>query len=315
MSIQIDAEVIRKEAVRTDSTAHTGKITRVRADADFVYSVDASGMLAVWSKKDLALLHKQCVPEAPFHSLGVDDKYVFAGSTYLDSVIRVWSKKDWTLITTLDDKSGAVLDLCLSGNTLYSCCSNGLIHSWSIDDLSLIGSVATGQNILQAIAVDNRCIYVGGIDNKIDAFLREDLTRLTELVGHDADLFSLMVDDDHLYSGSGEVWWGGPGSPRPSVFETSVRIWKKESWACTDILEGHTDNINALAKHNNHVYSVSDDATLRIFSLSKAESRVLNLARGPISDMIIDSQSVFLACNDNSIWKVSHSVLDAATTW
>ena len=113
--------------------------------------------------------------------------------------------------------------------------------------------------------MDRKYIFAGGIDDCINVFTRDELNQVASLEGHNSNILSLTSDDDYLYSGSGELWWGGPGSPRPPEFESSIRVWDKKDWSCVAVLQGHTDNVNDVATDKKYVYSISDDSTLRVY--------------------------------------------------
>ncbi|GAH37287.1 unnamed protein product, partial [marine sediment metagenome] len=116
--------------------------------------------------------------------------------------------------------------------------------------------------------------------------------------------------DKHLYSGSGELWWGGPGSPRPPEFESAVRVWDKKDWSCVTVLKGHTDNVNSIAVDNKYVYSISDDATLRIFSkIDWTETLCLKLDVMRIDAMTTDENSIYIGCSDGSVRQFSKANL------
>jgi WD40 repeat protein len=150
--------------------------------------------------------------------------------------------------------------------------------------------------------IDKKYIYAGGIDDCTNVFDREDHEQVASLEGHDSNILSLAVDDDYLYSGSGEIWWGGPGSPRPPQFESAIRVWDKRDWSCVCVLEGHSDNVNAISVDEKFVYSISDDASLRVYSKSDwMEVYTVQLPVARIDALTIDKNSLYLGCSDGSI--------------
>ena len=100
------------------------------------------------------------------------------------------------------------------------------------------------------------------------------------------------------------MWWGGPGSPRPPSFESAIRVWKKDSWECTMLLEGHNDNVNAIAVDTEAVYSVSDDGTIRVYQKNDWSSTWANLETGPLKALVLDKSHIYLGGTTGNIWRI-----------
>jgi WD40 repeat protein len=67
-------------------------------------------------------------------------------------------------------------------------------------------------------------------------------------------------------------------------------------------LEGHTDNVNAISVDHKFVYSISDDASLRVYSKSDwMEVYTVQLPVTKIDALTIDGDSLYLGCSDGSI--------------
>ncbi|MDF1538471.1 MAG: hypothetical protein P1Q69_06175 [Candidatus Thorarchaeota archaeon] len=186
--------------------------------------------------------------------------------------------------------------------------SNGFLDMWNRFDWEKVVSIPSKHNIVLSVVVDSEYLYAGGIDDFVSVFKLSDFSHVINLEGHNADVFSFAIDDDYVYSGSGEVWWGGPGSPRPPSFESSVRVWKKKTWESVKTLDGHTDNVNAIAVDETRVYSSSDDGTVRVYDKTDWTQWVLDLQSGPLKTLVIDDEHIYVAGNDCLIRKVPKSL-------
>jgi hypothetical protein len=158
--------------------------------------------------------------------------------------------------------------------------------------------------IATTTTVDDQHIYVGGVDDFVTVLDRTTYGQVAKLEGHESDIFSLYVDGDYLYSGSGEVWWGGPGSPRPPSFESAIRVWDKGTWECRHLLEGHSDNVNVIVGDSNRIYTVSDDGTLRSFSKSDWSTVVLRVSTRPLKTLLSYDGFLYISNPEGRIIKL-----------
>ncbi len=285
-------------------------MTGVRVDGKRVYSVGQDGTLAVWRKDDLSHLKNISIPDVPFSCIEIDDSHLYVGSTYMDSVVRVWNKDSYDLVATLKNDLSPIQCIKSLGSFLFTCDSSGAARIWDKSDFSCVRVLDVGQPILLSITADSSYIYVGGIGNQTNVYSRDDYSLIAELIGHDASVFALDVSNDYVFSGSGEIWWGGPGSPRPSTFESAIRMWKKGTWECTALIEGHSDNINALVVDGDYLYSISDDKSLRVYRISdQSNLAVIDFDVMAINDITLDNDSVYIACRDRTVRKIPKSVL------
>ena len=277
-------------------------ITALAVDAKNLYASDSDGGLTVWSKPSFDTPKR--IPgqtSTQILSLHSDEQYLYSGSDSSDPVVRVYTP-DLDLIEVIKGHVGTVFDITTDSSHLFTGSGDATVKIWKKDDWTCINSISAQTHFVLAIALDEKYIYAGGIDNCTNVFSRNDFRRIASLYGHDASIFSLAVDEDFVYSGSGELWWGGPGSPRPPVFESSVRVWDKKDWNCVQILKGHTDNVNALGVDASFVYSASDDGTMRFYSKSDwSEVITLNSGVGRVIDLVNDDTHVFFGCADGNI--------------
>ncbi|NHI83977.1 MAG: hypothetical protein EAX81_06725 [Candidatus Thorarchaeota archaeon] len=123
-------------------------------------------------------------------------------------------------------------------------------------------------------------------------------------MGHNVDVFSLAIDDEFVYSDSGEVWWGDIGSSHSSSFETTIRVWKK-TWECMSVLEGHSDNANSISVNDKAVYSTSDNGTIRaIFKADWTFAGVVDLGVGPLKCIAIDRKDLYTCDKSEEVYRV-----------
>jgi WD40 repeat protein len=301
--VLLSLEEVKAESTQSASK-HEGTINALAIDNDRLYSVGSKGNLMLWFQETLRQQDTIHVIDSGLESITVDDDYLYVGSVADDNSIRVWMKKGMTSVITLKDTYSSFLSLTTTPNEIVAGRSNGYLDLWNRFDWVKVVSIPSKQNIVLSVKVDERYLYAGGIDDFISIFDLNTFGHVANLEGHNADVFSLAVDSEYLYSGSGEVWWGGPGSPRPSSFESAIRVWKKDSWECVMTLEGHTDNVNEIAFDEDAVYSVSDDGTLRAYSKNDWSSTFVDLESGPLKAMVHDSSHIYIGGNTGEIWRI-----------
>jgi WD40 repeat protein len=277
-------------------------IDALAVDAKNLFAADSDGGLTVWEKPDL--VSSKYIPgqtSTRIITLHSDGQYLYSGSDSGDPVVRVYTP-DLDLIKILKGHVGTVFDIVTDSDFLFTGSGDATAKIWKKDGWNNIDSITAQTHFVLAIAIDSEHIYAGGIDNCTNIFSRSTLRRVNSLYGHDATILSLAVDNDYVYSGSGELWWGGPGSPRPPTFESSVRVWDKKDWDCVHVLKGHSDNVNALGVDEFYVYSASDDGTVRVYSKSDwSEVLVIESGVGRVLDLIHDDSHVYFGCADGNI--------------
>jgi WD40 repeat protein len=238
-------------------------------------------------------------------SLSVNSNRIFTGHIAEEGCVRVFDVSDPLgprLDHTISADSGSVFDLRTSGDIIVAGLGDGLLKVWSSGRFGLITSLAAQEYFVLSVGVDPKYIYGGGTDNCTRAYARSDYSIVAVLEGHEASVFCIESDDDFVYSGSGELWWGGPGSPRPPQFESAVRIWSKDDWTCVAVLEGHQDNVNAVCVDRSAVYSVSDDCTLRVYSRNDWETASsVALGRVRPTSLCQDRDLLYLGCSDGTV--------------
>ena len=288
-------------------------ITALTTDDIHLYCSYINGLITAWEKPNF-----DSFKQVPSHSstylnsLFADKQYVYGGTTWNDCSIRIYDKSNLSLIKTIEGPLGTVFVFASDDDYLFSGSGDSKVFIWNKKDWKEAGSVSGQRHFILSLAIDDRHIFAGGIDDCINVFARDDLSQITSLEGHDANVLSLATDEKYLYSGSGELWWGGPGSPRPPEFESAVRGWDKNDWSCIAVLEGHTDNINAIAIDHHFVYSVSDDSTLRIYSKNSWDQVLcINPDVLRIDVMTSDEKFIYIGCADGSVRKFSKENLES----
>jgi WD40 repeat protein len=294
---------------------HGKEVTSLTSDSNYVYSVSRDGFLIVWdrpkkhSSQTISIRYKIPVCDHGLESLCCDDEFIYAGGVYIDSKVWIWDKDDFIEEAVLTHHSNSILDLSVKGDRLVCGSADGSISIIETPNWFDPQLLETDQKILQTVEIDDHYIYAGGIGNKVSIFNIDNQKLVAELTRHEANIFALTNDETYLYSGSGEIWWGGPGSPRPSTFESAVRVWKKSNWECVGVLEGHKDNVNDIMVHQENVYSVSDDGTLRIYSKEDWSQRLVVEVDQRINAITGDTDSIYLACGDSSIIQIDRESL------
>jgi WD40 repeat protein len=281
-------------------------VSAVAVDDRSLYAADSDGSLTIWKKPlfdSPEILPGQT--STRIESLLSDGQYLFSGSISGDTVIRIYDQ-DLDLIHIITGHVGTIFDMSTDDRHLVTGSGDATVKIWDKSDWSQIGSIAAQTHFVLSVALDGEYIYAGGIDNCTNIFSRTTCERVASLHGHEANVLSLAVDDKFVYSGSGELWWGGPGSPRPSVFESAIRVWDKNDWSCVQVLLGHRDNINALAVDRQFIYSASDDSTIRVYSKADwSEIATINVGLGNIIDMTHDDKFLYFGCADGNVRYIS----------
>ncbi|TFG33678.1 hypothetical protein EU527_07265 [Candidatus Thorarchaeota archaeon] len=305
LTIKTEITTLKPKVLR-NAVGTSIKVNVIAVDSQQLYAADNQGNLSIWKKTMLdspIVIPSQTSTQ--IESLHSDDKYLYTGSIASDSVIRVHNQ-DLVLIKVLEGHVGTIFDLASDESVLATGSGDATVKLWRKNDWNLIGSIDAQTHFVLCVAIDRNFIYAGGIDNCVNVFNRDEYSRMMSLYGHHANVLSLATDEGFVYSGSGELWWGGPGSPRPSIFESAIRVWDKKDWTCVATLEGHTDNINAISVDSQYVYSASDDGTVRVFSKSDWSFQVsIDPGVGRIQDLVHDDRHVYFACADGNIRYVS----------
>ncbi|MFW9925210.1 MAG: WD40 repeat domain-containing protein [Candidatus Thorarchaeota archaeon] len=278
-------------------------MTALSNDDQNLYATDNKGRITIWKKSELSEpQHISSHSTTYLQSLHVDLDYLYGGSIWEDCTIRVYDKKTFDVLELLDGSQGTIFCIVSDDSDLFSGSGDSRVMIRNKKDWSLVGSFSGQRHFVLSLAIDRDHIYAGGIDDCTNVFARNSLNQITSLEGHESNILSLAVDDDFLYSGSGEIWWGGPGSPRPPEFESSIRVWDKKDWSCISILEGHSDNVNSIATDRKNIYSISDDATLRIYSKSDwTEILCVQVPVMRIDALTSDEHAVYIGCSDGSV--------------
>ncbi len=285
-------------------------IRAIAVDSEQLYAVDANCNLTIWKKSmiDHPILISDWT-SSELASLYSDDMFLYGGGMTGDTLVRVYNH-DIELLKILEGHTGTIFDFATEGNVLATGSGDATVKLWTKDDWSLISSFSAQTYFVLCVEMDRDYVYAGGIDNYVNIFSRDEDKIVNSLHGHNANILTLATDSKYVYSGSGELWWGGPGSPRPSVFESAIRVWDKSDWSCLAILEGHTDNINGICVDNHHVYSASDDGTVQVYSKSDWSLLTsIDPGVGRIIDLVHDARYIYFGCADGSLRYVAKGLL------
>ena len=291
-----------KPVILRNASGTPVSVTALAVDSKNLYASDSDGGITVWDKSQLD--SPRIIPgqtSTQIISLHSDGLNLYSGSISGDPVIRIYNQ-DLDLIDILKGHVGTVFDITSDKQHLVTGSGDATIRVWKKEHWTSIKSIVAQTHFVLSVALDENYIYAGGIDNCTNVFSRKDFKRVASLYGHESTILSLSEDEKYVYSGSGELWWGGPGSPRPPEFESAIRVWDKKNWNCVQVLKGHNDNVNSLGVDDSFVYSASDDGTVRVYSKSDwTEVMTLNSGVGRIIDLKHDENHVYFGCADGNI--------------
>jgi WD40 repeat protein len=297
-------KVLAKDVLFSEDD-HQDGINDITVDDDRIYSVGTDGALVVWEKANLSKIQRIPLSESGLLSIAIGANRIYIGGSYNEAYITVLSKDSLDVTNVLKEHASSILDMKLDDDLLVSGSADDEVILRNLPDMTFQGSVVVGNHIVQSLEIDSKHIYVGGIGDFVGVYRRSDLGLVTKLLGHEADIFSLAVDGRFVYSGSGEVWWGGPGSPRPPSFESAIRVWEQSDWECIAVLEGHEDNVNAILVDDDLVYSVSDDGTLRTYHKSDwSQAATRDLMTKALTAMTSDDEFLFIGSSSGKVCRI-----------
>jgi len=298
------------EHFQSSAVKHSFPISAIAVDDSNIYSTASDGKLILLNKLDLSHAKTIQVCKSDLLCISLDDKFVYTGGIYSDGKLRIWDKEGMVLLASLEDETRSILALSSSQEFILAGFSDGSFSIWRKPDWNQITQLKTEHEIVLSTEIDETYIYIGGLRNYTSVFTRSNYEHVINLVGHGANVLSLAVDERFVYSGSGELWWGGPGSPRPPSFESAIRVWDKQNWDCIAIMKGHTDNVNALAVDDKNIYSVSDDGSIRAYQKSDwSEVAVIERGQGIIQTLDIDEEFIYIAGADCKVSKISKTAI------
>jgi WD40 repeat protein len=285
-------------------------LNAIATGREFFYAADSASNILQWSKdaeSESKPIRVVTAADSLVTSMNSDGFHLYVGTSYDESAIRIY-EPSLDMVRSVPSQSGTVFDIFVGTDYLVTGLTEGMLRIWLIPEMECTHEIKAQEHFALAVAADQERVYAGGIDNCTNIFSMDDGSRLASLTGHDASVFSLAVNDDYVFSGSGEIWWGGPGAPRPSVFESSVRVWSKKDWECVQLIEGHRDNVNSLCVDSTALFSASDDGTVRFYRLADwSQGVIIDLSPTRISCMSQDAARLYLGCSDGSIRVVDKS--------
>ncbi len=285
-------------------------INALATDGNLLYSVSSNGSLATWSMETLRRLGALKASKEILLSIALDSEYIFVGSSSSEGSLGVWRKDDFSPVVSIKDEFSSILGLSVTETEVVAARSSGSLDFYALNDWTKVASLDTQQDIATTLTIDDEYIFVGGINDFVTVFKARSYSHVTNLEAHFADIFSLCSDGEHLLSGSGEVWWGGPGSPRPPSFESAIRVWKKGTWECVKVLEGHSDNVNAISADDKRIYSISDDGTLRAYAKWDWMQTIIPLSDRPLKSMISFDDYLYVCDGRGRMMRITKSVFE-----
>jgi len=301
LAIRKEILILSPKVIRNALDSYV-RVNAISVDSEQLYAADNNGALSIWKKTMLE--HPITIPGDPslqIETLHSDNDYLYCGGITGNTIIRVHNR-DMEIIKKLEGHIGTIFDMASDDQVLASGSGDATVNLWIKTDWTLLESITAQVYFVLCVAIDTDFIYAGGIDNCINIFNRETYAQETSLHGHNANILALATDQEYVYSGSGELWWGGPGSPRPRVFESAIRVWDKKDWSCKEVLQGHRDNIGEICVDTNYIYSASDDGTVRIYAKEDwSYHALIDPGVGSINGLDHDDQNVYFGCADGSI--------------
>ncbi|KAI8904435.1 WD40-repeat-containing domain protein [Gorgonomyces haynaldii] len=191
--------------------------------------------------------------------------------------------------------------------------------------------LSTGAGI-SALAKNNKVLYAGSYDGKIQSMDLDLGSVVGTLDGHRLSVWSLAVhqETNRLFSASSDeiikVWdISRPMAPRETIslessqgkvysllihnnllFSASsngiIKIWDLSSYTCVGRLLGHAGGVNAIKVHENKLYSASSDRSIRIWDIAtQTLEHTIGHHPSEVLDVCIESGMVFGSTYDANI--------------
>lgn len=212
-----------------------------------------------------------------------------------DGLIYIWDLDSRSLLHTLSDRTGSILDLslCPHGKYLTSGSSDNTVRIWDFVSGTRLHTFTGHTSHVRAVVWDasGSLIASGSDDNTIRLWHADSGALQHTLEGHTRTINKLVAHptDDLFASGS---------------YETTVRVWRWSSGAQVHTLVGHTNDVCSLEASATWLVSGSYDRTMRVWSWESGECvRVLDGFWGWIRSMTWNDStlvSVDITCGHKS---------------
>ncbi|MDX2100249.1 MAG: NB-ARC domain-containing protein, partial [Leptolyngbyaceae cyanobacterium bins.59] len=314
-------------------------------DAQIVAVGDSTGMIYLWQIATTQLLatfagHTSWVWSVAFSPDG--RQLASSGS---DMTARLWDVQSSQCLWVATEHTGCVWSVAFSpdGQRLASGSDDQTVRVWNLQGDCLQILQGHTQNVYSVhFSPDNQTLASGSKDGSVRIWNVISGTCLKVLEGHSGGIHCVRYSPNGQllasggFDGSVRLWKGQMGTSRHSsgvdstvlqghtswvwgmAFSSdgctlatgsddgTIRLWDVETKQCGNILDGHTDDVLAIALQNELLVSASQDQTVRLWNL---QGQSLKTWRGCTSGI----RSLSLSLNGTTL--ASRGLDEAVYLW
>eukprot|EP01114_Cavostelium_apophysatum_P005981 TRINITY_DN1716_c0_g1_i1.p1 TRINITY_DN1716_c0_g1~~TRINITY_DN1716_c0_g1_i1.p1 ORF type:complete len:1754 (-),score=458.67 TRINITY_DN1716_c0_g1_i1:2672-7933(-) len=209
--------------------------------------------------------------------------YLFTGG--FDNTIRVWNCLTLESVAVLTCPEG-ITDLTIHDGYLYSTSFDHTVRKWDVKTFEVLKTIKL-HNGARQLQISGRTLFVA-TEKTIRMLNIETGEQLREFVGHEGEIWSLLLVGKLLVSGSADK---------------TARVWNTETGE-SQVLRGHEGIVYSLAKHNDQLFTGGGDAKIKKWQMKEngAEfTKDLLGHTGFVDAMIISDGALFSGSMDKSI--------------
>jgi hypothetical protein len=261
--------------------------------------------------------------ESACNSITSDGDYLYAACQ--DKKIRIWSKKDWKLVSELGETSTTPLSVHVDEMQVFATCERR-VYVWKKKTWGMIGWFELSSEALASTLQADR-FYVGSKDGRLVSIHKETHETLSWPL-HRSDITQIWSDGNVICTGTKKeapiVWrqkkGGAPteesrlGTERSAEFtgnrdfilvgstSGNVSVWDRRDWSYLNSLESRSGaQISAMWANENYLLTGSEQGLVEIWDLKSGSNiGLIEPIKGRIITILADDDLVYLV-NHQSI--------------
>jgi WD repeat-containing protein 61 len=268
------------------------------------YSGAADGFLVEWNIKQAETGKVLFQLESPIYAICILDnanEWIAVGTA--NGYLHILDTKSNQIRHKIIAHQGAIFDLKLIDNLLFSVAADGQIIAWNVNDYSKKFQLNFSDKSARAIvkSLKSNCFYVGYSDFVIREFEGTDKPVLkAELIAHTQSVFSLAVHPQ-----TGNLVSGGR--------DAHLKYWQNNKMQKS--IPAHLSHINSLCFQpaGNLLLSGSMDKTIKIWDahdltlLKVIDQTKMKAHKHSVNKVAWMSDNTFLTCGDDRmiyLWEI-----------
>lgn len=260
---------------------HTNRIAQFTIRNDELISLDVKGTVKIWSLSDYTCseTHDTNICDALKMEVYNDKLIVVVKKSNLHKTVIVISMKSWEQELMWDEFTGALRDMKKLGNKLYATTENG-VCVFSLDDFQKTENWVGHDGWVDTLDIRGNLLATGSGDHTVRLWNLETGKCLKTFSGHSSSVRKVVFYDKNLVSCADEI-----------------KIWEPDNMVEGKTRMQHKGSINALIFRGSHLFSGSQDGTVRQWDPETYSCiRVLNRSDG------LKAWVTALACNEKVLF-------------